>query len=153
MRDVILHAFNWNYATIAARAKQIAQAGYGAVLFPPILYSKDDGSDWWQRYQPKDYRILRSYLGRKADLDGALKALQDRGLAVAYHLDLGPAPGPLSLPDQPVRDERPGRHVHLRHPAAPGTDVVVRGDVKTRGDPGTRAAFDCLTCPQALVCG
>jgi alpha-amylase len=77
MRDVVLHAFNWNYATITARAKQIAQAGYGAVLFPPILYSKDDGSDWWQRYQPKDYRILRSYLGRKADLDGALKALQD----------------------------------------------------------------------------
>jgi alpha-amylase len=80
MRDVVLHAFNWDYSTITARAGEIATAGYGAVLFPPVLYSDEHGMDWWQRYQPKDYRILRSHLGRKADLESAVKALADKGI-------------------------------------------------------------------------
>ena len=41
MNNVILHAFNWSYALIADRAADIARAGYGAVLFPPPLYSDD----------------------------------------------------------------------------------------------------------------
>ena len=80
MRDVVLHAFNWPYALIAARARQIADCGYGAVLFPPPLYSDENGGAWWQCYQPKDYRILRSHLGRRADLESALKALRDVGV-------------------------------------------------------------------------
>ncbi len=80
MRDVVLHAFNWKLSTIAARAEEIANAGYGAVLFPPILYSKEDSGYWWQRYQPKDYRIIRSFLGRKADLETALAALRKQGV-------------------------------------------------------------------------
>jgi len=60
---------------------------------------------------------------------GIRRHQQDRGWQSPTIWNLGPAPGALSLPDQPVRDEPPGRHVHLRHPAAPGTDVVVRGDV------------------------
>jgi alpha-amylase len=80
MRDVILHAFNWTYTTIADRAKEIADAGYGAVLFPPVLYTDASIAEWWQRYQPKDYRILRSYLGRKRALEVALKALNDAGV-------------------------------------------------------------------------
>lgn len=80
MRDVVLHAFNWTYDSIAARAAEIAAAGFGAVLFPPPLYSDDAGAAWWQRYQPKDYRVLRSYLGRKAALVAALAALRDAGV-------------------------------------------------------------------------
>lgn len=80
MRDVVLHAFNWPYAMIAARAQQIADCGYGAVLFPPLLYSDENGGAWWQSYQPKDYRVLRSHLGRKAGLVSALAALRDVGV-------------------------------------------------------------------------
>jgi alpha-amylase len=82
MRDAILHAFNWRYSDIASRAPAIADAGYGAVLLAPPLYSDDKGSAWWQRYQPKDYRVLRSFLGRKRDLCGAIRALHDRGVRV-----------------------------------------------------------------------
>jgi alpha-amylase len=88
MRDVVLHAFDWRYATIAARAPEIAAAGYGAVLFPPPLYSDVDGGAWWQRYQPKDYRVLRSHLGRKADLDAALAALHAAGVRALADLVL-----------------------------------------------------------------
>jgi alpha-amylase len=80
MKNVILHAFNWRYRTIADRAADIAAAGYGAVLFPPPLYSDEEGTAWWQVYQPRDYRILRSHLGRKADIVGAIEALKDVGV-------------------------------------------------------------------------
>src|SRR4030066_616225 len=77
VNDVILHAFDWPYADIVNNSEKIAGLGYGAVLIPPPLYSQNDesGKEWWQRYQPKDYRILRSFLGNKADLERAITAL------------------------------------------------------------------------------
>lgn len=82
MRDVILHAFNWPCSAVAARARAIAASGYGAVLLPPPLYSDEHGADWWQRYQPKDYRVVRSFLGDKAELMQAIEALHDEGVRV-----------------------------------------------------------------------
>ncbi|KJH69593.1 alpha-amylase family glycosyl hydrolase [Aliterella atlantica] len=68
MRDVIFHAFNWKYQDIIKAVEDIHKAGYGSVLVPPPLYSNPEGKDWWQRYQPKDYRVLLSHLGGKKDL-------------------------------------------------------------------------------------
>ena len=82
MHDIILHAFDWEYKQLADNADQIAEIGYGAVLIAPPLYSDPNGSEWWQRYQPKDYRVIRSYLGGKADLSAAIKALHDKGVMV-----------------------------------------------------------------------
>ena len=84
MNDVILHAFDWHYAEMADNAEKIAELGYGAVLVPPPLYSRDDeaGKEWWNRYQPRDYRILRSYLGNKAGLERAIAALHGNGVRV-----------------------------------------------------------------------
>ncbi|MRR58308.1 MAG: alpha-amylase [Deltaproteobacteria bacterium] len=84
MRDVILHAFDWRYNDITENAEKISKAGYGAVLIPPPLYSLSDesGKEWWQRYQPKDYRILRSFLGDKAGLEKAIAALHDKEVRV-----------------------------------------------------------------------
>lgn len=80
MRDVILHAFNWPFEKIAHHAAAIAEAGYGALLFPPPLYTDEKGTEWWQRYQPKDYRVLRSFLGRKEQLEQAVTALHRVGV-------------------------------------------------------------------------
>jgi alpha-amylase len=82
MQDVILHAFDWHYSDIADNAEKIARFGYGAVLIPPPLYSDETGRDWWQRYQPKDYRIVRSFLGNKADLERTIAALHRNGVRV-----------------------------------------------------------------------
>lgn len=35
-----------------------------------------------ERYQPKDYRILRSFLGNKADLEKTIAALHRNGVSV-----------------------------------------------------------------------
>jgi alpha-amylase len=82
MRDVILHAFDWHYGDIEANAAKIAEIGYGAVLIPPPVYSDEYGREWWQRYQPRDYRVLRSALGRKAELKRAIDALHGAGVRV-----------------------------------------------------------------------
>lgn len=82
MHDVILHAFNWTYAEVADQAHAIAGIGYGAVLLPPPLYSDQSGADWWQRYQPKDYRVLRSFLGGKEELQRAIASLHRENVRV-----------------------------------------------------------------------
>lgn len=78
--DVILHAFDWPFSEIEAHARGIADCGYGAVLFPPPLSSDEQGGPWWRRYQPKDYRVVRSALGRKRDLEQAIAALHGAGV-------------------------------------------------------------------------
>lgn len=82
MADTILHAFNWHYTEVTAQAAAIAARGYGAVLLPPPLYSDEHGAEWWQRYQPKDYRVLRSFLGNKPELEQAIHALHQHGVRV-----------------------------------------------------------------------
>lgn len=59
--DVILHAFNWRYDEVAAQADEISARGYRMVLVSPPL--KSEGSAWWARYQPQDYRVIDSPLG------------------------------------------------------------------------------------------
>lgn len=80
MNDVVLHAFNWSYREVAQQAEAIARAGYGAVLFAPPFHSDENGREWWQVYQPRDYRVLRSHLGRKLDLEDAVRALKSVGV-------------------------------------------------------------------------
>ncbi len=79
MRDVILHAFNWQYSEIIERIEEIREIGYGAVLIPPPIYSDPEGSQWWQVYQPKDYRILLSRCGNKSELEEIIKRAHSYG--------------------------------------------------------------------------
>jgi alpha-amylase len=59
--EVILHAFNWRYDEVAANADEIAARGFASVLVSPPL--KSEGSAWWARYQPQDYRVIDHALG------------------------------------------------------------------------------------------
>ncbi|AJR06082.1 alpha-amylase [Photobacterium gaetbulicola Gung47] len=67
--NVILHAFDWPYNRVTQYAKDIAKAGYKAVLVSPPLksYKHEDGTEWWQRYQPQDYRVIDNQLGNTDD--------------------------------------------------------------------------------------
>jgi alpha-amylase len=88
MRDAIFHAFNWNYEAIINAVEKIHQAGYGAILIPPPLYSDPQGDQWWQRYQPKDYRILLSYLGGKKELEKLLEKCHQTNPKLRVYADL-----------------------------------------------------------------
>lgn len=76
--DVILHAFNWPYATVEARAKQIADAGYRKVLVAPAYRS--EGSAWWARYQPQDIRLIDNPLGDTIAFRRMVQALANNGV-------------------------------------------------------------------------
>lgn len=82
MREVILHAFNWKYRDIINKLQDITDSGFGAILIPPPLYSDTNEDAWWQRYQPKDYRILLSYLGDKDDLEDLLTKAHKKGIKI-----------------------------------------------------------------------
>ncbi|MCK7592603.1 alpha-amylase family protein [Pseudomarimonas salicorniae] len=76
--DVILHAFNWRYADVTARADQIRDAGYRVVLVAPAY--KSQGSAWWARYQPQDYRVIEHPLGNSESFKAMVSALAQRGI-------------------------------------------------------------------------
>jgi len=79
--SVILHAFDWSYQDIADNAEAIADAGYGAVLVTPPLKSPKTGAcEWYQRYQPQDFRVIDNCDGNKETLVRAITALQQQGV-------------------------------------------------------------------------
>ena len=88
MRDIILHAFNWHYQEIIERVEEIREAGYGAILIPPPLYSDPNGDQWWQRYQPKDYRVLLSHLGGKKELLELIKVCHEAEPKIRVYADM-----------------------------------------------------------------
>ncbi len=75
---VILHAFNWRYDEVAANADEIAARGFASVLVSPPL--KSDGSAWWARYQPQDYRVIDHALGNTESFRSMSQRLAAAGL-------------------------------------------------------------------------
>ena len=88
MRDVIFHAFNWQYRDIINAVEKIHNVGYGAILIPPPLYSNPEGDQWWQCYQPKDYRVILSHLGGKKDLQELIEKCHQTNPKLRVYADL-----------------------------------------------------------------
>lgn len=88
MRDVIFHAFNCKYKDIINAVDKIHDAGYGAILIPPPLYSDKNGDQWWQRYQPKDYRVLLSHLGGKQELLDLIQKCHETDPKIRVYADI-----------------------------------------------------------------
>lgn len=82
--NVILHAFDWPYARIAHYAEAIANAGFKSVLVSPPMKSLHhrNGSPWWQRYQPQDYRVIDNQLGNTHDFILMTEALKKHDLHI-----------------------------------------------------------------------
>ncbi|MGR5076119.1 alpha-amylase family protein [Photobacterium swingsii] len=82
--NVILHAFDWPYCRIKEQAASIADAGFKAVLISPPMKSlkSEDGTPWWQRYQPQDYRVIDNQLGNTLDFKAMIDALSAENIHV-----------------------------------------------------------------------
>jgi len=78
--DVILHAFDWKYADVEAKAAEIAAIGYKKVLVSPPIKSDSNNSQWWARYQPQDLRVINNYLGNKQTFQAMVNALKAQGV-------------------------------------------------------------------------
>ena len=84
--EAILHAFNWRYDEVTARAAEIRELGYAGVLVSSPL--KTEGPQWWARYQPQDYRVIDSPLGDTEAFERMSAALELRGLRLYADLVL-----------------------------------------------------------------
>lgn len=88
--ETILHAWSWNFPTIAQNMKRIADAGYTMVQTSPVQHCYDpygstkklfdqEGKEgnWYYYYQPTDWKIGNAIVGTKdqmkAMLDSAAK--------------------------------------------------------------------------------
>ncbi|WP_295891406.1 alpha-amylase family protein [uncultured Vibrio sp.] len=82
--NVILHAFDWPYALVTERADAIAGAGYKSVLVSPPMKSltHPKGTQWWQRYQPQDYRVIDNQLGNTEHFVEMIKRLAAFNISV-----------------------------------------------------------------------
>jgi len=82
--DVILHAFDWPYQRVAEQASAISAGGYKSVLVSPPMKSltSAQGTQWWQRYQPQDYRVIDNQLGNTQDFKHMIAALEKHGISV-----------------------------------------------------------------------
>ena len=107
MRDVIFHAFNWQYQDLINAVSDIREAGYGAILIPPPLYSNPEGDQWWQRYQPKDYRVLLSHLGEKKDLLDLIQTCHETDPKIRVYADI--VINHMANEDRPDRLNFPGK--------------------------------------------
>lgn len=82
--DVILHAFDWEYADVAKQAHIINELGYKTVLVSPPMksFKHSDGTKWWQRYQPQDYRVIDNQLGDTKTFAHMVKTLRAHNISV-----------------------------------------------------------------------
>ncbi len=82
--NVILHAFDWPYSEISKNAQTINQIGYRSVLVSPPMksFSHENGTAWWQRYQPQDYRVIDNQLGNTHDFSAMVTTLAKLGIRV-----------------------------------------------------------------------
>ncbi|MDP5188848.1 alpha-amylase, partial [Rheinheimera baltica] len=72
--EAILHAFDWHYDEVAAKATEIKNLGYKAVLVAPPLKSNAANCAWWQRYQPQDIRVIDHCKGNKQSFVNMINA-------------------------------------------------------------------------------
>ncbi len=82
--NVVLHAFDWPYELVKQRANTIKEVGYASVLVSPPFKSlkKEQGTPWWQRYQPQDYRVIDNQLGDTDSFKSMVNSLSALGVNV-----------------------------------------------------------------------
>ena len=77
--ETILHVWSWNFPTIAANMKQIADAGFTMIQTSPVnaCFSPEGGNvkildekegNWYHYYQPTDWTIGNNIVGSEAEM-------------------------------------------------------------------------------------
>ncbi len=67
----IFHAFNQQYKDVENFVCTLADQGYSHVQISPAQKS-NPGNEWWKRYQPVDYSVIKG-LGSERDLEELIK--------------------------------------------------------------------------------
>lgn len=91
--ETILHAWSWNFPTIAKNMKQIADAGFTMVQTSPAqacyspeggnkkLFDKKEGN-WYHYYQPTDWTIGNDIVGTRDEMKEMLDSAKKYNIRV-----------------------------------------------------------------------
>ena len=106
--ETILHVWSWNFPTIAANMKQIADAGFTMIQTSPVnacfspeganvkILDEKDGN-WYHYYQPTDWTIGNNIVGTEEEMKVMLDSAKKYGIRVlvdvlpnhtAFNIDL-----------------------------------------------------------------
>ena len=91
--ETILHAWSWNFPTIAANMKNIADAGFTMVQTSPVqhCFNPEGGSKklfdekegyWYYYYQPTDWKIGNQILGTREEMKQMMDSAARYGVKV-----------------------------------------------------------------------
>lgn len=79
---IIYHAFNMSFKDIVPMVDTLHKEGFDAIQIPPAQQSNPN-SDWWARYQPRNYSIIEGR-GSLSDLKSLTKkAKYDKMIIIA----------------------------------------------------------------------
>ena len=91
--ETILHVWSWNFPTITANMKQIADAGFTMIQTSPVnaCFSPEGGNirildekegNWYHYYQPVDWTIGNNIVGTEAQMKEMLDEAEKYGIRV-----------------------------------------------------------------------
>ena len=106
--ETILHVWSWNFPTITANMKQIADAGFTMIQTSPVnaCFSPEGGNikildekegNWYHYYQPTDWTIGNNILGTEEEMQVMLDSAKKYDIRVlvdvlpnhtAFNIDL-----------------------------------------------------------------
>ena len=106
--ETILHVWSWDFPTITANMKQIADAGFTMIQTSPVnaCFSPEGGNikifdekegNWYHYYQPTDWTIGNNIVGTEEDMKKMLDCAKEYGIRVlvdvlpnhtAFNIDL-----------------------------------------------------------------
>ena len=64
--NVIVQLFNWSFDDIKDNMEELRAHGYSHIHVSPPQESNEHVWQWWGRYQPVDYSIIKGPLGNEA---------------------------------------------------------------------------------------
>lgn len=92
-QETILHAWSWNFPTIAENMKQIAEAGFTMVQTSPVqacfspeggnkkIFDENEGS-WYHYYQPTDWTIGNNIVGSRDQMKEMMDSANKYGVRI-----------------------------------------------------------------------
>lgn len=87
----ILHCFDWTYQQIIDELPDIKNAGFTSVQTSPAQYGGNYGTEWYNLYQPHNFKVSSGALGTENDLRRLCQEADKYGIkiivdVVANHL-------------------------------------------------------------------
>ena len=99
-RNVIIQLFNWPFVEVQRVLPELKARGYSHVHVSPPQLSNERVWQWWGRYQPIDFTLLRGPLGNELEFKQLNDAADQVGIQIVADVVLNHTVDLAELPEQ-----------------------------------------------------